>query len=311
MGSKIPWTDKGLDLVGGCTKVSAGCRYCYAAKLVGSRLANNPVCKGRYSGLAFKDEEQFNDYNWTGEIKLFEDRLENPLHWRQPCKIFICPYSDLFHKDVPEWFIAKVFDVIRRCNYGNGGRPGHTFQILTKRPERAAEMLPRLCFDHTGEGRVWFAEPGLEPKVPLTCILPNLWFGTTVENQEMADKRIPHLLRTPAAKRFVSVEPILGPVDLKLNRWVCLECGDWTAGEILDDNNHCRCDIYIEDRIKNELDWVIIGPENGPGKRPFDVDWAYKIVHDCDAAGVPVFIKPSKWFEWPEDLKDRQEYPAV
>lgn len=165
--SKIEWTDKTWNPVTGCTKVSPGCKNCYAATMA-KRL--QAMEKPKYkNGFA---------------VTCHPESLGEPLKWRKPCKIFVCSMGDLFHEDVPFRFIDDVFYAIQAC-------PNHTFQILTKRAERMFE---------------YFKEFGPS--------LPNVWLGVTAENQEQADKRIPLLLQTPAAVRFVSIEPMLGGVKL-------------------------------------------------------------------------------------------------
>ena len=281
--SKIPWTEATLDVVGGCTKVSSGCRECYALPLIGNRLANNPACKDRYKGLV-------KDGKWTGTIKLFEDRLDKPLHWRKPRKIFICPYSDLFHESVPLEFIERVWDTMFNC-------PQHLFQILTKRPARLMDFGHWMLGQHR---RIDYS---------------NLSLGITAENQEMADKRIPLLLQIPAAVRFVSVEPMLGPVEM--SKVELPDTGD-------ENYSNARCHplrveegAYSFGRI-GPISWVIIGCESGPNRRPCKIEWVRDLVRQCDAAGIPVFIKQlnisgkasKNPAEWPEDLR-RQEYPNV
>jgi len=302
--SKIEWTEATWNPVVGCTKVSAGCANCYAEKMA-YRLA----CMGqeKYQVVISVDGGL-----WNHKIFCDEATLDKPRHWRKPRRIFVCSMGDLFHPDVPESFIAKVFNVIRERDYGNGGHPGHTFQILTKRPERAAELLPRLRFDPAGEGKVFFANRAIG--LSLTYLLKNLWLGVTCENQATADKRIPQLLQIPAAVRFVSVEPMLGPVDLEYVK-------DYTKP-----NRFCKYErIYallgersvLGHRITEEkLDWVIIGCETGPGRRPCKLEWVRDLIKRCDAAKVPVFIKAllingkvcKNIEQWPPDLQ-RREYP--
>lgn len=312
--SKIPWTDCTLDLVGGCTKASAGCRECYAERLVGNRLAHNPVCKGRYEGLVGKDG------HWTGKIKLFEDRLGKPLHWRDPRRIFVCPYSDLFHKGVPFEFVDRVMAMVALC-------PRHTFQVLTKRPERMAEYFKSQPYrDYADSHKLYGSDGGRiggwflvqRPSIKNYPVwgdvkwpLPNLWLGTSVEDQDN-EPRIKHLLDTPAAVHFLSVEPMLGPLDIFKGRQA--ECGYYSEDRR---ENGCefsteRCDNCRDfpRYMDTGIDWVIIGAESGPGRRPCKVEWVRDLVGQCDAAGVPVFVKPSRHFEWPKDLKDRQAYPA-
>lgn len=216
--STIEWTDATWNPVTGCSPVSSGCSNCFAAQLAATRLKHLPA----YEGLATVNSRGQGVFN--GTIKLHEDRLLDPLKWRKPRRIFVNSMSDLFHESVPFEFIDRVFAVMALC-------PQHTFQILTKRPERMAEYLNRpamtsLLARAVANGPIQFWERGshlyhyefdLTPSGFSWCgqwPLPNVWLGTSVENQAAADERIPHLLRCPAAVRFLSCEPLLGEVDL-------------------------------------------------------------------------------------------------
>ncbi len=266
MATKIAWTDETWNPVVGCSKVSAGCLNCYAEKMAG-RLANMgqgkyvPVVTDRWAteGLVYNGE-------WNGEIRCDETALNKPLHWRKPRRIFVCSMGDLFHPSVPFDFIDKVMAVIAVCQQ-------HTFQVLTKRPERMREYfsdiktpinITGVVSQNTGItidlGRFW-NEAG-QP-------LKNLWLGVTAENQETADKRIPILLQIPAAVRFVSVEPMLE--GIKTN--------PWSIG------------LPSAEEWHPQLNWVIIGCESGPKRRPCKLEWVRDLVNQCKAAGVPVFVK--------------------
>ncbi len=235
--SKIEWTDRTWEPVQGCTKVSDGCRNCYAERLANGRMK-------RFYPEGFD------------KIVLREDKLDQPLHWRKPSKIFVCSRADLFHPDVPFGIIYKVIRRIQNC-------PQHTFQILTKRPERM-----EIFFRHARTDDLYS---------------PNLWLGVSVENQKTADERIPLLLQCQAAVRFVSYEPALGAVDLSPHLSEVYEYMD-------DELGHPDKD---ERRL---LDGVILGGESGPGARPMHPGWPRKVRDDCQAAGVPFFFK--QWGEW-------------
>lgn len=239
--SKIDWTDRVWNPVTGCTKISEGCKNCYAERM-SKRLAGRA---GYPAGDPFK-------------VTLRRDRLEEPLRWKKPRKIFVCSMADLFHDDVTMGFISRVFSTIRRC-------PQHTFIMLTKRPARMGEAVD-ACVSGT---------------------LPNLWLGVTAENQETADLRIPILLKIPAAKRFVSIEPMLGPVDLY--QWL----PDFTA-----DQDTSAAAIHRGE--EKGLDWVICGGESGPGARPMHPDWARSLRDQCKDANVPFFFK--QWGEWEQNV---------
>lgn len=232
--SKIEWTDRVWNPVTGCTKISEGCKNCYAERQ-----------SKRFAGMnGYPADDPF-------KVTLHPDRLEEPLHWKKPSRIFVCSMGDLFHGDVTMGFISRVFSTIRRC-------PQHTFIVLTKRP---VKML------HAVNDYVDGA-------------LPNLWLGVTAENQETADERIPLLLKTPAAVRFVSIEPMLGPVSFRWSAWDGLG-----TKKITDHLDGLRM-----------LDWVICGGESGPGARPMHPDWARSLRDQCKEAAVPFFFK--QWGEW-------------
>ncbi len=266
-GSKIEWTDATWNVVIGCDKVSPGCDHCYAIRTAHRMQANpNPKIAAAYAGTEADGE-------WTGQVNLVEDRLELPLSWTRPRRIFVNAQSDLFHKDVPDEFIARVWAVMALA-------PQHTFQILTKRHARMrallrTDMFHELVQDAIG-AQVWGG--GVKGAVadtvrrryiawrPLTPTwpLPNVWLGVSVEDQKRADLRIPALLDTPAAVRWLSCEPLLGPVD------VINGLGDsWLTG----------------------IDWIVVGGESGPGSRPMHPEWARSLRDQCDVAGVPFLFK--------------------
>jgi len=249
--SGIEWTDETWNPVTGCTKVSQGCKHCYAER-VWQRLS---APRQPYAGRKFTD------------VQCHYERLEHPLHWKKPRMVFVNSMSDLFHEDVPDYFISRVFLEMSRC-------PQHTFQILTKRHERMLAYMNGVL--KSAKIRVANGYP------TKFWPLPNVWLGVSVEDQATADERIPLLLQTPAAVRFVSVEPMLGPIDL--NKRVCLV-----------DKRRFKL------TIGNYLDWVICGGESGPKARPMHPDWARSLCDQCKAAGVPFFFK--QWGEWaPIDL---------
>jgi protein gp37 len=267
--TKIEWTDATWNPITGCTLVSEGCRYCYAARLAATRMKHHPSRKG-LARINAAGEAKF-----TGEVRLNEQWLDQPLRWRKPRRIFVCAHGDLFHEAVPDEWIDRVFAVMALSR--------HQFQVLTKRPERAREYMNgnrygvvnaavEIISDARGDvaGVVQRENMDRSGEWPL----PNVWLGTSVEDQATADARIPALLATPAAVRFVSCEPLLGPVDLL--RWSGLE-GDADFG----------------------LDWVIVGGESGPNARPMHPDWARSLRDQCQAAGVPFFFKQvGEWTAW-------------
>jgi protein gp37 len=206
----------------------------------------------------------------VAEVTLHPDLLDKPLSWKKPRRVFVNSMSDLFHEDVPLDFILRVWKVMAEAKQ-------HKFLILTKRPERMYRFVT-----------AWLpAAWGLatESLQLLDVTIPNVWLGVSVEDQQTANKRIPLLLKTPAAVRFVSCEPLLDHVDIEYY-------------------------LYGESR----LDWVIIGGESGPGARPMELDWAQWIVNDCKRENIPVFVKQlggypdkrNRMEEWPESLRVRE-----
>jgi len=224
--SRIEWTDATWNPTTGCTKVSQGCKHCYAERFA------------KRMGYDFS------------QVELHPARLEIPLHWKKPRRIFVDSMSDLFHEKVPTHFIDQVFIVMARAEH-------HIFQVLTKRPQRMMEYI------------LDFYPPG--------WVYENIWLGVSCEDQKTADERIPWLLSTPTAVRFVSCEPLLEEIDLEM------------AGAI-------HIGAPGSATTWRKLDWLICGGESGPGARPMHPDWARSIRDQCQAAGVPFFFK--QWGEW-------------
>ena len=324
--SKIPWTDATWNPVVGCTKVSAGCANCYAEKMA-YRLA----CMGqkKYQAVISTDGGP-----WNGEIYYDESVLDKPLHWKKPRRIFVCSMGDLCHTNVPFEFIDKVVARVALC-------PQHDFQFLTKRPDRMLEYFNAVlthkvyCENTTNEGntRTRIRHEALEilHKRQQTCKkaynmwdgrwpLRNLWLGTSISTQADADENIPHLLPIPATVRFVSAEPLLGPIDLTdVHEKIGLSC------DVINDATEDAAKFnrvygkhldkpYVPDPTVN---WLIIGCESGKNRRPCKIEWVRDLVNQCDAAGVAVYIKQldingkanKNPAEWPPDLR-RQEYPG-
>lgn len=310
--TKIEWTNATWNIVTGCTLVSEGCTNCYAAQLAATRLKHHSSREGlarlNAAGVA----------KFTGEVRFNEQWLDQPLRWKRPRMIFVCAHGDLFHENVPDEWIDQVFAVMALS-------PQHTFQVLTKRPERMRLYLekdPRDAINsHCGTLAHWDDVP--ECKWPL----PNVWLGTSVEDQKTANERIPMLLKTPAAVRWISAEPLLGPVDIR--QWVfdwgcncnwggdhpleyCPVCG-WRGeaphGEgdrcpvcnatLSDHFACCECDGIPEDGFgpnSHWLDWVVVGGESGKRARPMHPDWARVVRDQCKTAGVPFLFK--QWGEF-------------
>ncbi len=207
--SAIEWTEATWNPVTGCTKISHGCKHCYA-----ERMSRRLQCMG------------VNKYADGFSVAVHESTLEYPLRWRQPRLVFVNSMADLFHKSVPATFIKAVFDVMNRASR-------HTFQVLTKRPGRAVRLSRQLCWS------------------------PNIWLGTSIESERWAG-RLDALKETGAATKFLSLEPLLGPLP----------------------------NLPIEG-----VDWVIVGGESGPGARPMDAAWVRSIRDNCVRNKVPFFFK--------------------
>lgn len=233
--SKISWTNETWNPVTGCSKVSPGCAHCYAERI-----------SHQYKFTSKAWIPQFASEN----VVLHPERLEQPLHWKKPRMVFVNSMSDLFHENVSFDFIDSVMNVI--CETSQ-----HTFQVLTKRPAR--------MFDYFTRKERKFHAANIE----------NLWLGVSVENQKAADERIPFLLQTPAAIRFLSCEPLLGEIDLE--DYLTTVDG-WDADAYGNIEGH-------------HIDWVIVGGESGPHYREMNLDWARSIRDQCAAVNVPYFFK--------------------
>jgi protein gp37 len=252
--SKIEWTNKTWNPIRGCSVVSEGCRNCYAMNFA-ARFAQQGE---PYEGLAYRNES---GAHWTGKVRLIEEHLEDPLRWRKPRMIFVNSMSDLFHEALSDHDIARVVSVMWAADH-------HAYQILTKRPDRmmrwASEYEKKLRDANRRPLSGW----------------RHVWLGVSVEDQKTADERIPLLLQTSAAVRWISAEPLLGPVDL--TRYFAR---DWT----LRGHNHPT-------ERTTGIDWIVAGGESGPKARPMHPDWARSLRDQCVAAGVPYFFK--QWGEY-------------
>lgn len=319
MGDKsgIQWTDATWNPIRGCSLVSTGCQHCYAMK------AAHRMSTGAYRELT---EIGSAGPRWNGQIRLVPEKLQEPLRWRRPRRVFVNSMSDLFHEDIPDAFVEKVFAVMTLARK-------HTFQILTKRAQSMREFMldPRR---QENVGDLAWAHPERRPHND--CYQwppPNVCLGVSVENQHWADERIPVLLQTPAAVRFLSCEPLLGHIQLE--------------PKLADDGVAATAGVPMPGHpaylapLREGIDWVIIGGESGAGARPCELGWIRSIWDQCRAASVPCFVKqlgahvvcPSaewtgtpqanRWgdgpqlesrkggdpSEWPEDLRVRQ-YPG-
>jgi protein gp37 len=279
--TKIEWTDATWNPILGCSRVSEGCRHCYAEGIA-SRFSGGKETV--YSGLT----QIVNGHpQWTG--KIVETRqLLDPLSWRQPKLVFVNSMSDLFHENVSDDLRDRIFGVMALAGH-------HTFQVLTKRAMAMLEYFAAGPMARVREAMVGFAASSIhlkktsEPFLEWSGLpLPNVWLGVSVENQAAADERIPLLLQTPAAVRFISAEPLLGPINLEN-----LPSASG-IGRYLDALSNAGVDKSA--LIPNALDWVICGGESGPHARPMNPDWARSLRDQCAAASVPFFFK--QWGEF-------------
>lgn len=243
--SKIEWTDRTWNPITGCTKVSEGCRNCYAER----EFPRSYKRHGR----------EFND------VKEHEDRMLKPLSWTKSSRVFVNSMSDLFHKDVSDKTILRIFNIMELA-------ATHQFQVLTKRPDRMRKWLKK----HT-----------------TTKPANNIWIGVSVEDQETADDRISILLDTPAAVRWISAEPLLGPIDFNAFSDAAEPFLNLNALSGLRENPFGET---VTRAYGTKIDWVIVGGESGPRARPMNPDWVHSILKQCWKDHVPFFFK--QWGEW-------------
>lgn len=289
--TSIEWTDRTWNPVRGCSIVSSGCTNCYAMK-----QAHRFSAPGQpYAGLT---RMSAGGPVWTGRAVEVGHALFEPLGWAKPARVFVNSMSDLFHEDISDLFIADVFAVMAYARH-------HTFQVLTKRPGRMARLLASTDFAEWFDASLPLAQEAaeqafgrrgqfdplarrrddiraFEPALPLA----NVWLGVSVEDQLAADMRIPEILRTPAAVRWISAEPLLGAVD----------CRPWLRESTSSLDYWQRVGHDAPHGAADRLDWVVCGGESGPGSRPMHPDWARSLRDQCQAAGVPFFFK--QWGDW-------------
>lgn len=291
-GSTIEWTDATWNPIVGCSVISPGCQRCYAMKLAGGRLRNHKSRRGLTT-------DSKAGAVWTGEVRLIKEWLDQPLHWKRPRRIFVCAHGDLFHENVSDAWIDQVFAVMAlspqhtfqvltkratrmRAWFEERWQPAPAQRYVFSKdvydvPAQAEgedrfEQVFQACeevfernpgMDDPKNDALWNAEGSLKCR-DFAWPLPNVWLGVSAEDQRRADERIPELLAAPAAKRFLSAEPLLGPLLLPRG-----------------------------------LDWVIAGGESGIGARPSHPDWFRSLRAQCVAAEVPFFFK--QWGEYAPD----------
>ena len=313
----------------GCSVVSLGCTNCYAMRDAHRRL-DGTMRDGRLIAPQYEGTTKLVNGNpvWTGKIGIASDKtFAKPLHWTRPRMIFVNSMGDLFHEDIPDAVIDRVFAVMALC-------PQHTFQVLTKRSARMREymigpwssrVMMRLSEVASTAALCDIAGHYASPKLNLALPLPNVWLGVSAEDQRRADERIPDLLATPAAVRFVSAEPLVGPIDFTF-----VGNAEPVAGSVRYDalTGHA---IPYDGVIRGigtwatnkatpctRLDWIIVGGESGKGVRPMHPDWVRSIRDQCSGRddrlhllgypGVPFFFK--QWGEWLWS-NDDQNYAAA
>jgi protein gp37 len=282
MGDKtsIEWTEATWNPIRGCTRVSPGCRHCYAEEIA-ARFSGPGQA---YEGLAEMTES---GPRWTGKLLFVAEHLSDPLRWKRPRRIFVNSMSDLFHEELSFDEIDRIFAVMSLARH-------HVFQVLTKRPERMLKYLGRTEEEQEARqeaiGEAGYRDHEImfsgapdcgEDFHYLEWPLSNVWLGTSVENQKTADKRIPFLLKAPAAVRWLSCEPLLGPLELSIY---------FASG-------------YDTPPQNDIVDWVVVGGESGADARPMHPDWVRAIRMQCKLASVPLFFKQwGSYVEAPEGL---------
>lgn len=298
--TQIEWTDATWNVVTGCSVISPGCTNCYAMRLAGTRMKNEPSRMGltveTKAGPVWNGQVRFNDY-W----------LDQPIRWKRPRRIFVAAHGDLFHEGVIDAQLDQIVCVMAIASQ-------HTFQVLTKRADRMRDYFHAL--QPVFEERMW-ATGLLEFSNELAWPLPNVWLGVSAEDQVRANERISPLLDTPAAVRWLSAEPLLGPIDVNLPFEKSCDClDDAPTINVLSGDVYCAgCCEGGEPTTAPTLDWVVVGGESGPSARPMHPDWARQIRDECEAAKVPFVFK--QWGSWGacshldiDGLYDRIYHPA-
>lgn len=333
--TSIEWANKVWNPVAGCSIVSPGCTHCYAMKMAHRIEGMNAALdrENHYAGLTMKTKA---GAVWTGKVATAPDSIFlAPLRWRKPARVFVNSMADLFHEDVADAIIDRVFAVMALC-------PHLTFMVLTK---RAARMRAYLT-SHNGMGNAAICRAIND--IPanmgnrhgaLSMPLPNVWLGCSTEDQTRADERIPDLLAAPAAVRFISAEPLLSQIDLRH-----LRIGNGIELDALTGYHSCSAMLAIGDIPKGvlaqmpilpvptgRLSLAIIGGESGPRSRPFNLSWASSLIDQCCSVGAAAFMKQlgakayddrsyvgcspryetkdrkgGDMAEWPEDLRIRE-----
>lgn len=288
----ISWTDETWNPIRGCSRVSAGCQRCYAERVAARFSGVGQPYHGIARMVATAHDESTGEIlrtvpQWTGDVSFIPSKLRVPLKWERPRRVFVNSMSDLFHEAVPHEWVDQIFAVMALC-------PQHTFQILTKRHHRmqdyvnlqkriteAVDPIDNPVSRHMQN--IISGERGRSARrrwgVPLSWPLPNVWLGVSVEDQKTADERIPALMQSSAAIRWVSYEPALGPIDFYRGGFSLLEYMVSPTGT-----------------VHEGIDWLVCGGESGPGARPMQLSWARSARDQCIESGVAYHFK--QWGEW-------------
>lgn len=296
--TKIEWTDASWNPTRGCSKVSAGCRNCYAETVA-----------ARFCGEGAPYEGTIQGRKWNGHVRLEPAQLYQPLRWQRPRRIFVNSMSDIFHESIPDEYILAVFGAMSAARH-------HCFQLLTKRPARASEWFQWASAQWPGRSH-WKVGDKYVDDVLFTALesaasaqaapsrmrkvvarndwpLPNVWVGVSVEDQASADERVPQLLNLPAAVRWLSMEPLLSAVNVE--QWLGVvhedDAGTHNQNQDLPD----ALGVPFHDPWVAGVDWVVVGGESGRNARPMHPQWARELRDQCARSRVSFFFK--QWGAW-------------
>lgn len=294
--TSIEWTDARWNPIRGCSRISEGCRNCYAERMA-ARFSSEGQPWGSFAETTRRGPSPFFGFaemtksgpHWTGRVEPIPSKLDEPLHWRKPRKVFVNSMSDLFHESLPFEDVSAVLRICwttwRQTQGEDAIRDGdHTYQILTKRAGRMREYFRWLAEARPGSGSYLLSQ---------AWPLPSVWLGVSPHDQESADRMIAELLKTPAAVRFVSLEPLLGSVDVR-PFLPCRRCGGEGSVPVRGGGAACPACFEWAQGSRHPgpyLDQVIVGGESGPHARPCDVSWIRSIRNQCHEAGVACFVK--------------------
>jgi protein gp37 len=275
--TNIEWADKTVNPFVGCSKMSPGCDNCYALKMAW-RLKHNPFTSDKYDGTV---EKVNGNLKWTGQINFDMSCMEDLYKGPKGKTIFVGSMGDIGHENLSFDLFSEAMDECysvnnHRIHYSDGKKEAHRFLFLTKRPDRFAALW-KMYFKTVDAN---LGQAGWESWPLYDDVYSTFMIGTTAENQEQADWRITILCEIPSAKRFISIEPMLGSIDLHMCVW-------------------CQADPS-QCHEHNKIDWVICGGESGAKARPLNPDWVKSIRDQCKAAGVPFFFKQWGMYRYPE-----------